>query len=126
MQKGFEYITTNRVMLTYELPLNEIVLDFYDRLKSTSRGYASLDYTLAGYWESDLVKLDVLVAGEPVDALSLILHRDTAQMIKFWRAGMLDLDGMISRRLTFAEINDGLGVLRDGSSAVIRQVVTID
>ena len=79
MQKGFEYITSNRVMLTYELPLNEIVLDFYDRLKSVSRGYASLDYNLSGYWESDLVKLDVLVAGEPVDALSLILHRSTAQ-----------------------------------------------
>ena len=79
VQKGFEYITSNRVMLTYELPLNEIVLDFYDRLKSVSRGYASLDYNLSGYWESDLVKLDVLVAGEPVDALSLILHRSTAQ-----------------------------------------------
>ncbi|MCU1264286.1 MAG: GTP-binding protein LepA [Acidobacteria bacterium] len=79
VQKGFEYIASNRVMLTYELPLNEIVMDFYDRLKSVSRGYASLDYNLAGYWESDLVKLDVLVAGEPVDALSLVLHRDTAQ-----------------------------------------------
>jgi len=79
IQKGFEYIAANRVMLTYELPLNEIVMDFYDRLKSVSRGYASLDYNLSGYWESDLVKLDVLVAGEPVDALSLILHRDTAQ-----------------------------------------------
>jgi GTP-binding protein LepA len=79
VQKKFEYIGTNRVMLTYELPLNEIVLDFYDRLKSVSRGYASLDYTFAGFWESDLVKLDVLVAGEPVDALSLILHRSTAQ-----------------------------------------------
>ncbi|HEX8139257.1 MAG TPA: translation elongation factor 4 [Pyrinomonadaceae bacterium] len=79
VQKKFEYIAANRVMLTYELPLNEIVLDFYDRLKSVSRGYASLDYHFSGYWESDLVKLDVLVAGEPVDALSLILHRATAQ-----------------------------------------------
>ena len=78
VQKKFEYVTTNRVMLVYELPLNEIVLDFYDRLKSVSRGYASLDYHLSGYQESKLVKLDVLVSGEPVDALSLILHTDTA------------------------------------------------
>ncbi len=78
VQKKFEYITTNRVMLVYELPLNEIVLDFYDRLKSVSKGYASLDYHLSGYQESKLVKLDVLVSGEPVDALSIILHSDTA------------------------------------------------
>ena len=78
VQKRFEYVTKDRVMLVYELPLNEIVLDFYDRLKSVSRGYASLDYHLSGYQASKLVKLDILVSGEPVDALSLILHSDTA------------------------------------------------
>ena len=77
-QKKFEYIGTGRVLLLYELPLNEIVLDFYDRLKSASRGYASLDYHLSGYRASSLVKLDVLVAGEPVDALSIIVHKDFA------------------------------------------------
>jgi len=77
-QKKFEYIGSGRVMLLYEMPLNEIVLDFYDRLKSASRGYASLDYHLAGHRVSPMVKLDVLVAGEPVDALSMIVHKDFA------------------------------------------------
>jgi len=77
-QKKFEHIGSGRVMLVYEMPLNEIVMDFYDRLKSASRGYASLDYHLAGYRVSKMVRLDVLVAGEPVDALSMIVHTDFA------------------------------------------------
>jgi GTP-binding protein LepA len=77
-QKNFEYVSSNRVLLTYELPLNEIVLDFYDRLKTISRGYASLDYHLSGWWESPMVKLDILVAGDAVDALSIIVHKEHA------------------------------------------------
>ncbi len=78
VQKKFEHIGSGRVLLLYEMPLNEIVLDFYDRLKSVSRGYASLDYHLSGYRVSPMVKLDVLIAGEAVDALTLIVHKDFA------------------------------------------------
>jgi len=78
VQKGLEYVSKDRVLITYELPFNEVVLDFYDRLKTISRGYASLDYHVTGYWESPLVKLDILVNGEPVDALSIIVHEDNA------------------------------------------------
>ncbi|HVH28664.1 MAG TPA: translation elongation factor 4 [Vicinamibacterales bacterium] len=78
VQKALEYLTSDRVLITYELPFNEVVLDFYDKLKTISRGYASLDYHVTGYWPSPLVKLDILVNGEPVDALSIIVHRDSA------------------------------------------------
>src|ERR687896_509706 len=78
VQKKLEYLKSDRVLITYELPFNEVVLDFYDRLKTISRGYASLDYHVTGYWESPLVKMDILVNAEPVDALSIIVHRDAA------------------------------------------------
>ncbi len=79
IQKELKYVTTSRVLISYELPFSEVVMDFYDRLKTLSRGYASLDYHHTGWWESDLVRLDILVNGEPVDALSIIVHRDKAQ-----------------------------------------------
>jgi len=78
VQKGLEYLASDRVMITYELPFNEVVLDFYDKLKTLSRGYASLDYHVSGFWTSPLVKLDLLVNGEPVDALSIIVHKESA------------------------------------------------
>jgi GTP-binding protein LepA len=78
VQKALEYKSSDRVLISYELPFNEVVLDFYDRLKTISKGYASLDYHVTGYWESPLVKLDILVNTEPVDALSIIVHRDRA------------------------------------------------
>jgi GTP-binding protein LepA len=78
VQKKIEYLQSDRVLVTYEMPFNEVVLDFYDRLKTVSRGYASLDYHVSGFWESPLVKMDILVNGEPVDALSVIVHKDAA------------------------------------------------
>jgi len=78
IQKKLEYLKSDRVLITYDLPFNEVVLDFYDKLKTMSRGYASLDYHVTGFWESPLVKMDILVNGEPVDALSIIVHRDAA------------------------------------------------
>lgn len=78
IQKNLEYHASHRVMISYELPFNEVVLDFYDRLKTVSRGYASFDYHVTGYWESPLVRLDLLVNGEPVDALSVIVHQEMA------------------------------------------------
>jgi GTP-binding protein LepA len=78
VQKKLEYLKSDRVLITYELPFNEVVIDFYDRLKTMSRGYASLDYHVTDFWESPLVKMDILVNGDPVDALSIIVHRDAA------------------------------------------------
>ena len=80
VQKSMEFIARERVLITYDLPFNEVVLDFYDRLKTVSRGYASLDYHVTGYLASKLVKLDLLVNGEPVDALSVIVHAEHAQV----------------------------------------------
>jgi GTP-binding protein LepA len=123
-QKKFEYIGGSRVMLTYELPLNEIVLDFYDRLKSASRGYASLDYHLAGYRVSSLVKLDVLVAGEPVDALCIIVHKEFA----FERGKELisRLRKLIPRQMFEVALQAAIGnkiVARENISALRKNVI---
>ena len=77
--KDMQYIDENRVRLVYDIPLSELITDFFDHLKSRTRGYATLDYEFIGFKESKLVKLDILISGEPVDALSIIVHADTAE-----------------------------------------------
>lgn len=124
IQKGFDYVAPTRVKLTYEVPLNEIVLDFFDRLKSISRGYASLDYHLAGYRDSELVKLDIMVAGDQVDALSLIVHKDVA-----YARGRLLVDKMrklIPRQMFEVAIQAAIGtrvIARETIKAVGKNVL---
>ncbi len=123
-QKSFEYVGSARVMLHYELPLCEIVLDFYDRLKSVSRGYASLDYHLAGYWTSPMVKLDIMVAGESVDALSLIVHKDSA----YERGRLLSakMKELIPRQMFEVAIQAAIGakiVARETVGAIRKNVI---
>jgi GTP-binding protein LepA len=123
-QKNFEYVSSNRVMLTYELPLNEIVMDFYDRLKSVSRGYASLDYHLSGMWESPMVKLDILVSGDPVDALSIIVHRDSAY--ERGRALAAKMRELIPRQMFEVAIQAAIGgkiIARETVAAIRKNVL---
>ena len=124
IQKELKYVTTSRVLITYDLPFNEVVLDFYDRLKTLSRGYASLDYHHTGWWESELVKLDILVNGDPVDALSLIVHRDRAA--QKGRALAQKLREVIPRQLFEVAIQAAIGskiVARENVAAMRKNVL---
>ncbi|HKB08719.1 MAG TPA: translation elongation factor 4 [Candidatus Polarisedimenticolia bacterium] len=124
IQKELKYVTTSRVLISYDLPFNEVVLDFYDKLKTLSRGYASLDYHHTGWWESELVKLDILVNGEPVDALSLIVHRDRAP--QKGRALAQKLREAIPRQLFEVAIQAAIGsriVARENVAAMRKNVL---
>ena len=107
MQKNLQYAAANRVIITYEMPFAEIVYDFFDRLKSMSKGYASMDYRPAGYKESDLVRLDILLNGDPVDALAVIVHRSSAY--PYGRALALKLKRTIPRQLFEVAIQAAIG-----------------
>lgn len=122
--KNQEYLDETRVLLTYEMPLGELIVDFYDQLKSRTQGYASLDYAFSAYKPADLVKLDILVAGTPVDALSLITHRDKA--FGQGRALTVKLRSLIPRQLFEVPIQAAIGskvVARETISAMRKNVL---
>ncbi len=124
VQKSLEYVSANRVLVTYELPFNEVVLDFYDKLKTLSRGYASLDYHVTGYWESPLVKMDILVNGDPVDALSIIVHRDAAY--ERGRALAAKMRELIPRQMFEVAIQAAIGgriIARESVKALRKNVL---
>ena len=124
VQKSLEYLSSNRVLITYELPFNEVVLDFYDRLKTLSRGYASLDYQVTGYRESPLEKLDILVNGESVDALSVIVHREMAYVRG--RALAARLRKLIPRQMFDVAIQAAIGtriIARESVKALRKNVL---
>ena len=124
VQESFEYVAGNRAVLRYQVPLNEIVRDFYDRLKTVSRGYASVDYHFSGYWTSPMVKLDILVAGEPVDALSVIVHGDQAH--GRGKALIERLRKLIPRQMFEVALQAGIGnkiVARENIAAIRKNVL---
>jgi GTP-binding protein LepA len=123
-QKDLKYLTANRVIITYELPFSEIVYDFFDRLKSMTRGFASLDYEIVDYRPSDLVKLDILINGDPVDAMSCIVHRDTAYYRG--RALALKLKRLIPRQLYEVIVQAAIGskIIAKERNAPLRKNVT--
>jgi GTP-binding protein LepA len=124
VQKSLEYLASDRVLITYELPFNEVVLDFYDKLKTISRGYASLDYHVTGYWPSPLVKLDILVNGDPVDALSIIVHRDMAY--ERGRALAAKMRELIPRQMFEVAIQAAIGgriIARESVKAMRKNVL---
>jgi GTP-binding protein LepA len=124
VQKGFEYVAPGRVLFTYEMPLNEIVLDFYDRLKSISRGYASFDYHVSGYRAADLVKLDILVNSEPVDALSWIVHRESSYLRG--KALVEKMRELIPRQMFEVAIQAAIGsriIARESIPAIRKNVI---
>jgi len=121
---GMHYLDTTRVEFDFHFPLGEIVLDFYDKLKSLSRGYASLDYEMAGYRESDLVKLDMLINGDPIDAFSVIIHRDKSQ--EYGRKVAEKLKELIPRQLYQVAIQAAIGnkiIARETISAFRKDVL---